>query len=110
MKVKLNNTSSDLILCEAAAFRYKNRATVDNLDYNVSLRSLPQLPKVLFSEYVVRLRLTLKKQQLKTLILLLGEIFRQVEGTNFSFSEKNFARGKVSPNKFSPVKVLPCLV
>ena len=50
MKVELNNTF--LILCEAAAFRYKSSATVDNFCYDVSVWGLPQLPKVVFSEYM----------------------------------------------------------
>ena len=41
----------------------------------------------------------------KTLLLLLGEAFRRVKVTNFSFNDKNFARRIVSPDKVSPDKV-----
>ena len=36
VKEELSNASSILIFCEAAAFHYKNRATVDSFCYNVS--------------------------------------------------------------------------
>ena len=43
--------------------------------------------------------------QLKTLLLLLGKTFRRAKVTNFSFSDENFARQIVSPDKVTPDKV-----
>ena len=42
---------------------------------------------------------------LKTLLLLLGKIFRRAKVTNFSFGDENFARRIVSPDKVLPDKV-----
>ena len=36
--------------------------------------------------------------QLKTLLLLLGEIFRRAKVTNFSFGDENFVRRIILPN------------
>ena len=43
--------------------------------------------------------------QLKTLVLLLGEIFRRAKVTNFWFGDENFTRRIVSPDKVLPDKV-----
>ena len=37
--------------------------------------------------------------QLKTLLLLLGEVFRRVKVTNFSYCDENFARRILLPKK-----------
>ena len=42
----------------------------------------------------------------KTLILLLSEIFRRTKVKNFSFGDENFSRQIVSPDKVSPDKVV----
>ena len=56
--------------------------------------------------YHPKFTFTSTMEQLKTLSLLLGKIFRRAKVTNFLFGDENFVRRIVSPNKVLPDKVL----
>ena len=53
MKVKSSNTSSNFIFCESAAFRYKNRATVDNFVIMFPYEACYSCLKFYFSGYML---------------------------------------------------------
>ena len=79
-------------------WRILSKVTKISPDENFSRQSFAKQDKRNLSKWLVTLLGSLSLQ-LKTLLLLLGEILSRAKVTNFSLGDENFARRIVSPDE-----------